>query len=234
MSSKRYYYKPGGYETDHLIHDLSDEELLAHMGVPMKYIRHAVASKDDLPDEVETWLSSLPNVFRPSFDRLEADLCGVGLIFCGPGSTRKTTTAASTLLRAIRAEIPNTDPTGHNFTWHGAAMGRFVDWQQASELFRTASSGDDEDASLAAEIRTAMRPSGPMLRRADFLVLDDISRERPTEYNAGELQRIIRSRSDNGYPTIITTNHPVKKWPEAHGEVLAGFLGRSAITVEFE
>jgi DNA replication protein DnaC len=229
---KRYWYRPDGYETDHLIDSLSDEELLAHMGVPVKYTRHAIEMQHDLPKEAEAWLRNIEYIYRPNFERLEKDLCGMGLILSGPGSTRKTTTAAAILLRAVRMKTPNTDPTGHNFTWHGAAMGRFVDWQEASELFRSASRSEEDDMA-AEEVRRYMKPNGPAIHRADFLVLDDISRERPTEYNAGELQRTIRRRADNGYPTIITTNHSSEEWPDAHGEVLTGFLMRSAIVIEF-
>lgn len=230
MSKDRYYYKPGGYETDHLIDDLSDADLLAHMGVPRTYIDHAV-NWTDLPEEVELWIKNLPYVYRPSNENLKQNMCGVGLVLAGPGSTRKTTLAAAILLRVIRMKIHNTDPTGRNFTWHGACMGLFVDWQEASDLFRSANS-DEDDELLAKTLRTAMIPSGPVVNRADFLVLDDISRERPTEYNAGELQRILRRRADNGYPTIITTNHPKDQWPANHGDVLAGFLRRSHIVVE--
>ena len=225
------YVKKNGYPTHHLNAGMSDEELLAYMGVPLTYIDHAVEMTDFDPD-IELWLENLPYIFRPSFENLKRDLCGKGLLLCGPPSTRKTTTAAAVLLRTIRKQIPNTDPTGQNKTWHGWAMGRFVDWQEASEAFRGAN-GDDEDAEeFAVEVRKAMHPSGPMERRADFLVLDDISRERPTDYNTGELQRIIRRRADNGYPTIVTTNSVPEDWDEKHGEVLAGFLTRAFMVVE--
>ena len=226
----KYWYKPGGYETDHLIDDLSDPKLLAHMGVPRTYIDHAV-NLTDFPDVVEAWLANLPYIYRPSDENLKENMCGVGLVLAGPGSTRKTTLAAAILLRVIRQKIHNTDPTGKNFTWHGALMGRFVDWQEVSDVFRSANS-DEADEVLAKEIRTAMIPSGPVINRADILVLDDISRERPTEYNAGELQRTLRRRSDNGYPTIITTNNPQDQWAANHGDVLAGFLQRSSVVVE--
>lgn len=234
--AKKPYIKANGYETDHLIDDLADGALLAHMGVPLKYTPHAVEmhQRGDYPEDIEGWLESLPYIFRPSFERMveKPDLCGIGLVLWGPPSSYKTTTAAALLLSAIRRKIPNTDPTGQNFTWHGAAMGRFVDWQSASEMFRSANS-DDDDSDTAAEIRRAVIPSGPVNRRGDFLVIDDISRERPTEYNTGELQRIIRRRASEGFPTIVTTNHSPDEWVEHHGEVLAGYLERTFIDVEF-
>lgn len=230
---KRYYFREGGYETDWLIDRVSDEELLMHMGVPATYVRNAVKMQNDLPDEVEEWLASLQYIFLPSMEDLDQGMCGTNLIFTGPGSTRKTTTAVSVLLRAIREGRRNTDPTGRNFTWHGKAMGRFVDWQDVSEVFRTANSGDEDAVFRAEQERMSMYPTGPVLSRGDFLVVDDISRERTTEFNSGELQRILRRRSDNGFPSIITTNHRPEDWDDKHGEVLAGFLRRSSIAVEF-
>jgi hypothetical protein len=232
------YVKANGYPTDHLIAGMTDEELLAYMGVPVKYIQYAVRlASEELDPDIEGWLENLPYIFRPSFENQKVEgkdgLCGTGLVLCGAPTTRKTTTAAAVLLRAIRKQIPNTDPTKQNRTWHGWAMGRFVDWQEASESFRSANAGDEDAEAFAVEIRKAMHPSGPMERRADFLVIDDISRERPTEYNAGEFQRIIRRRSDNGYPTIVTTNHPIDKWEAKHGDVLTGFLNRAFLVVEF-
>jgi DNA replication protein DnaC len=232
--SREKYVKKNGYPTEHLIDRLSDAELLGHMGVPIKFVRHAIAMTD-FPPDVEMWLENLPYIFRPSLEKQEEKdgLCGTGLLFYGPPSTRKTTTAAAVLLQAIRKKIPNTDPTGFNVTWHGAAMGRFVDWQEASESFRNANRDDGEAAAFAEEVRRAMHPSGPMERRADFLVIDDISRERGTDYNTGELQRIVRRRGDNGYPTIVTTNHMPEDWPDYHGEVLTAFLNRAFLPVEF-
>lgn len=230
-----HYYKGNGYDTDNLIKSLDDGALLAHMGVPLKYTPFAPdIAVDDMDPKIQMWLENLPYIFRPSFDQLKEkpNLCGMGLLLYGPPSTRKTTTAAAVLLRAVRAGLMNTDPTGHNFTWHGWAMGRFVDWQEASEVFRNAN--DDEDADVEAnEIRKAMIPSGPSINRGDYLLLDDISRERVTEYNTGELQRIVRRRADNGYPTIVTTNTFPEEWAVRHGEVLAGFLNRAFIRVEF-
>jgi hypothetical protein len=234
VKGERYWYKPGGYETDHLIHALDDRELLAHMGVPRRFISHAVAMLDsDIHPDIDKWLENLPYIFRPSNENLDKHLCGTGLVFTGPGATRKTTTAAATLLRAIRQEIPNTDPTLRNWTWHGACMGRFVDWQEASELFRSANSGDEEAEDQAAEVRAAMNHTGPPLTNGDILLIDDISRERTTEFNVGELHRIIRRRADEGWPTILTTNHAQNEWADVYGEVFAAYLARTNDVVEF-
>ena len=233
--ARRYYRKKNPYPTDELIQRLDDSALLEHMGVPMRYHPHAIAMHDQpMLDEIENWFQRLPYVFRPhmTYQKERPNLCGVGLVLHGASGTRKTTTAVATLLRLIRMGVPNTDPTGRNFSWHGWAMGRFVDWQSASRLFREAVK--DEDADIEATgLRVSMQPGGPMTTRADFLVLDDISRERRTEFNVGELQRTIRRRFDQGYPTIITTNHSPRAWEDTYGDVFAAFLGRAFIPVEF-
>lgn len=231
----RYYKRRKGYETDHLIDGSTDHELLEHMGVPQRYIEDAVRLYDaGLPVEIEEWLDRMDYIFRPAKEKQaeEPRWAGVGLVFYGESGTRKTTTAAATLLKAIRRPIINSDPTGRNFTWHGYAMGRFVDWQEASELFRDAV--DDEDADEdATSLRIAMRPTGPAVSRGDVLVLDDISRERRTEFNTGELQRVLRRRHDWCFPTILTTNHSPDEWTDVYGEVMASFLGRAFVPVEF-
>lgn len=229
--TKRYKHRTRGYPTDHLIDSLSDEELLLHMQVPAVFVGHAIGMKDDLPDEVEYWLEHLPYIYRPAIENLSKGMCGSNLILTGPSGARKTTMAAAILLRTIRQKVPNTDPTGKNFTWHGAAMGLFVDWQEASEIIRSASSGD-EAGEEAHRIKDLMYPAGQPTVRGDFLIIDDISRERATEFNTGELHRIIRRRSDRGYPSIITTNHHQEDWDKNHGEILASYLSRTSIVVE--
>jgi len=232
---RKYFYRRTGYETEHLINRLSDPELLQHMGVPDQVAARATMVKR-LPSLAETWLENLPYIFRPAMELVleNPDMAGTGLILHGPTGTRKTTTAAAILLKTIRKLIPNTDPTRKNFTWHGAAMGLFVDWQDASETFRKGS-GESEDAAFESLLLVQrMRPGGDdMTKRGDFLVVDDISRERSTQFNSNELHRILRQRHRDLFPTILTTNHAPKEWVDVYGDPMAGFMSRAFIPIEF-
>lgn len=230
------YRRVRGYATDHLIDSLDDGGLLMHMGVPPRYIPIAckIHQEDLFPPEIQEWISWIPNIFRPSVapgTSFDPELFGMGLVLYGPAGGGKTTMASALLLRLVRMKIENVDPTGRNFTWFGAAMGLFVDWQEASELFRQAVSSE-EHKEEAEELRDLMRPDGPVTNRGDFLVLDDIGRERTTEFNLNELHRVLRIRYNDCFPTIITTNTPPKKWAEVYGPVLAPFLERSTARVE--
>lgn len=230
------YRRATGYSTDRLIDSLTDEQLLVHMGVPLRYamVSAEVYRSGSFTTEMLRWAEDLPTIFRPSTvpgPGLDPSMFGVGLALHGPAGSGKTTLACAFLLKLARMKVENADPTSRNYTWFGAAMGLFVDWQSASELFRQAVSSEEKQEE-AEELRARMRPDGPMQHRGDFLVLDDISRERTTEFNLNELHRVLRIRHNECFPTIITTNHPPSKWYEVYGPVLAGFLERSSIPVE--
>jgi hypothetical protein len=235
---RRYYRKTMPYETDALISRLDEAGLLSHMGVPMHAWPHVINMYEDpFGNLIDNWIRELPHIYRPQLTyQMEApEMCGRGLVLYGPSGTYKTTTAAAVLLRVVRMGVPNTDPTGRNFTWHGWAMGRFFDWQEVSELFRDSVKGDADTQDLELRTRVSMIPSGPMTEQANFLVLDDISREtRTTDFNVSQLHRILRQRQSHGFPTILTTNHAPEEWKDTYGDVLAAFLRRAFIPVEFE
>lgn len=214
-----------GYPTDQFIATASTLELLDHMGIP----RYVWPLKPrTLPDDAKSWLQSIQFRHRPVWEDQQAQpaLFGNGIVLYGPSGTGKTVIASDLLRRLVELRIRNTDPTLTNRSWHGQSMGRFVDWQYASELFRRAvrSQSASEEADL---LKASMVPAGDVMDRADFLVLDDISRERATEFNSGELHRILRTRFNQGWTTIITTNHNPVEWPSVYGDVLSKFMNRS-------
>ena len=230
----KHYRKRNPYPTDLLIDGSTDSQLMDHMGVPPRVAGLALRKGIVYPGPVQRWIDDANHTFRPldyERDPVSGKLAGQGLILYGPPKIGKTTMAARLLLDLVRLQVENTDPTGKNWSWHGWAMGRFVDWQDASELFRRAVADPDADAD-ALLLRLAMQPNGNALNRGDWLVIDDISRERNTEFNSGELHRILRRRYENMFPTVITTNLSPSKWEENYGEVLASFLGRAFIAVE--
>lgn len=235
----KYYDKAGGYPTDNLVKILDDRQLLTHLGVPLRYQARAIkvaamiADWDEaIPPKVMEWIDLMPYIFRPQYDKSDEnpDLCGMGLAIFGPSGTGKTTLAAAILLHMVRKGIRNADPSGHS-RWYGQAMGQFVSWQEVSAMFREGIT-DEDIASDLADIKMRMTPLGLMENRGDFLVLDDISRESATTFNVSNLARFLRRRTEHGYPTIITTNHPPEKWTSIYGDVMGSFMSRSFLMVE--
>ena len=238
---KPYYWRPVGYPVDQFLDQVNDWDLLAHMGVPTRFRSHVIDMyTEPFPPEVESWVASMRYIFRPppSLQKTKPDLCGMGLVLWGESGTRKTTTAAAILLRLVRMRVPNLDPNPlplQGGTYAGSCMGRFVSWQDAAETLRegVTESTDDGGASEALLLRRSMRCEDPLLRAADFLVLDDISRERTTEWNLGEIHRIMRYRHDNARPVIVTTNTDPQDWVRRYDEVFAAFLDRAFFKAEF-
>lgn len=108
---------------------------------------------------------------------------GLGLAFFGPLGTGKTLMATHILKAVLRA--------GYS--------GYFI---QFKDLFHAwASSWKDEESK--EEVETYMK-------RADFLVLDELSTDRRNETSPGfltdGLEAVTRHRYNNNLPTILTTN----------------------------
>lgn len=73
---------------------------------------------------------------------------------------------------------------------------------------------------LMRSIRCADAESAPTnrvlerVKTVDFFVLDDLGKDKPTEYSAKTLYEIINYRSENLLPVIITSNYKVKDLPK--------------------
>ena len=48
------------------------------------------------------------------------------------------------------------------------------------------------------------------------------------------LHHILRTRFNNGLPTIVTTNLPVKSWEAAYGGATESFINEAFATIELE
>jgi DNA polymerase III delta prime subunit len=229
----KYHYKRNPYPTDMMLDGMDDRALLRHMGVPTKYWEDAIMqASQPMKPTVEDWIVQLPYIFRPQEEhqREKPGIFGMGLIFYGPSGTGKTTASVALLLRLIRMLIPNADPTGSS-RWYGACMGAYVGWQDFSRIARENVGNESEEYE---HLMTIMKPEGSVFERGDFLVVDDISRERVTDFNLGELTYLLRHRNEWGFPTILTTNTPPEDWKEKYGEVMGAFMHRSVLPVEFD
>lgn len=234
VPGRRAWHKPDlDYDTDRIIDRSTDRQLLEAMGVPQQFHRRLWG--DGIPQEVLDWVLTLPWAQRPSYERQDEmpEVFGKGLVLYGPPNTGKSTLAAELLLRLVRMKFRNTDPSLRAHGWHGAMTGRWFDWQECSGIFREAARGE-EQSDVAEELENVMMGGGKMGHglSANWMVVDDLSRERVTEFNIGTLQRILRHRGNKGLTSIITTNTPPSAWEQTYGEVLASYLERQNTTVE--
>jgi len=68
------------------------------------------------------------------------------------------------------------------------------------------------------------------------LVIDDVGKEHTSAsgWQSTLLHDILRSRFNNGLPTIVTTNLPVKSWETAYGDATGSFIHEAFATIELE
>ena len=65
-----------------------------------------------------------------------------------------------------------------------------------------------------------------------MVVIDDISRERQTEFNQDRLHSILRKRNNECFLTILTTNFSPDQWADVYGPVLGAYMQRAFVDAE--
>jgi DNA replication protein DnaC len=116
-------------------------------------------------------------------DSTEGAIRNTGLLLVGPPGVGKTHLAVSVLTEVIERY---------------AVRGRFVDF--TALLFAIQSTFDDDSTETRSGI---LRP----ILEADFLVLDELGIQRPTEWMMQHLYWIVNTRYLERRPTIFTTNY---------------------------
>jgi DNA replication protein DnaC len=68
------------------------------------------------------------------------------------------------------------------------------------------------------------------------LVVDDVGKEHASGsgWQRTMLHHILRTRFNNGLPTIVTTNLPVKAWISNYGDATGSFIHEAFVTIELE
>jgi len=68
------------------------------------------------------------------------------------------------------------------------------------------------------------------------LVIDDVGKEHTSTsgWQSTLLHDILRARFNNGLPTIVTTNLPVKAWEAEYGEATGSFIHEAFATIELQ
>lgn len=158
--------------------------------------------------------------------------CGVGLLIVGQPGHGKTTFAVSIIQEMLRNNAPESFsiPDGkvlarpcYFSTFNdiidlkGALMGEHTDEQE--RLFLGMHGECDDDA---YNIRV--------------LVIDDVGKEHSSGsgWQRTMLHHILRTRFNNGLPTIVTTNLRTDAWDSAYGDATGSFLQEAFVTIELE
>lgn len=161
---------------------------LRNAGIPERYIDHRLATFDPVPG-TEKALEAARSVIA---DALDEHRQSRGMVLIGKAGSGKTHLAVG-ILRAIAEAKAASDPTYSLF------RSRFV---VVPELLDT----------LRERISDPMvRDSLPGLMEAPLVVLDDLGREKPTEWVTDRLYVLVNKRYNAKLPTIVTTNYALSE-----------------------
>jgi DNA replication protein DnaC len=179
---------------------------------------------------IKKWISKVE-----AGDVIRADgmaTCGKGLLFVGsPGHGK------STLALAIIQEMMRTFPIDSFSVTDGKTLVRpcyFATFNDIIELKSQLMDGhDDEKDRLFLGMHGECSDDAYNIR---VLVIDDIGKEHTSGsgWQSAMLHHILRTRFNNGLPTIVTTNLPTNAWEAAYGTATGSFIHEAFVTIELE
>jgi DNA replication protein DnaC len=71
--------------------------------------------------------------------------------------------------------------------------------------------------------------------RAKWLVVDDVGKEHSTQtgFSIDTFDLLVRTRHNNGFNTIFTSNMPVGRWESCYSDSMRSFIERTSTIVKF-
>lgn len=95
-------------------------------------------------------------------------------------------------------------------------------------------------ARTSADLMAALRPSGEQepeiwhtVTTCDLLLIDDLGKDRITDWTAEQLHRLINARNADGLRTMVTTNKSPREIEEIYGASIADRLIDEATPIKF-
>lgn len=153
-------------------------------------------------------------------------LCGVGLVLQGAPGVGKSLLATLILRELAQTVSDRTWAAGENRFGPSAPV-LFATYPKILTTVRD-SWRDDDDAANTVKRMFGMAGAS----NVRVLVVDDLGKEHRTNSHWAEnsFDQLLRQRFDEGLPTIITTNVPVKDWATVYGAPMESFV-HEAMTI---
>ena len=184
-------------------------------------------SADDKED-VKGWLNQLRSnkVLRAQ----GSNLCGKGLMFYGTPGQGKTTLAVSVIQEIIRTfGIKELDVK------EGSTLVRpcfFTTFNEILNIKGAIISGDvteDQDVIYNGMLGLCTQDSFNIR----VLIIDDVGKEHASlsGWQKNLLHEVLRTRFNNGLPTIVTTNIKLEDWAALYGDATESFANEAFIYI---
>ena len=202
--------------------------------VPPAKIGWTLADCKDIPADsiaaINKWLTAL---YSDKIIRAEGKAtCGLGLMLYGlPG--RGKTTVANALIQEI---IRNVEPSVVGME-PGKAVPRpvyFITYNSLLEL--KGDIMDDHDSNDELLYNGILGEAVDDAYNVRVLVLDDVGKEHASAsgWQKNMLHHVLRTRFNNGLPTIVTTNIKIDDWEAHYGSATQSFVHEAFIYMNMD
>lgn len=159
--------------------------------------------------------------------------CGRGMLLFGTPGQGKTTVALGVL-----QDLMKTLPVERFSPTSGNVIVRPCYFTTYSGLLALNSDLMDEDYQESAQVLYdgILGEAFDDAYNVRVLIIDDVGKEHQTVsgWQKNMLHHILRTRFDNGLPTIVTTNIPREDWADIYGDATGSFVKESFVYIPFE
>ncbi|NBW10248.1 MAG: ATP-binding protein [Caulobacteraceae bacterium] len=181
-------------------------------------------------DYINKWLKA---IYDGSIIRAEGKRsCGLGLMLYGLPGRGKTTMGnviLQDILRSAKPELLGMEP--------GKTVSRpcyFITYNGLLEL--KGSIMDDHDSDEELLYNGILGEAYDDAYNVRVLVLDDVGKEHASAsgWQKNMLHHVLRTRFNNGLPTIVTTNIKIDDWELHYGSATQSFVNESFIYINMD
>lgn len=196
-------------------------------GLPLKTIGMDFSDLDPSPalDAVMSWVESVKD--GKIIQAVGEPTCGLGIMLVGEPGHGKTTMAATALQELLRG-MPRTGWGYSDGVTKRPAY--FSDYPKLLRLQKAQWSDENVEQQI---ILDGVYGESTKENNVRVFVLDDLGKEYRTASGWAEntFDALLRARFNLGFPTIVTTNVPLKNWGTVYGEPMGSFAHEAFIPV---
>ena len=182
----------------------------------------AITSQD--MKDVQDWITSVKNkeVIRVQGSRK----CGVGIMLYGTPGQGKTTLALAVIQEVIRTfSLEELDVKDNNSLVRPCFFTTYNEILNIKGAIINGSATDDQDVIYNGILGTCEQDSFNIR----VLIIDDIGKEHASlsGWQRNLLHEVLRTRFNNGLPTIVTTNIRLEDWAALYGDSTESFANEA-------